>query len=172
MSPRRARAAPEAPLPEYVLDGRRTTSPGAFYAELGRAVLGTAEWGAAPGAEGEAMRELLGGGFGAAPARFRLVWRHADLARAALGHDAAARELLGRLRDCPPNVLIKTAWALRAALRGAGPTAFDALVAAVREHPNVELVLEGVGTTPAAPASVTSPVEDATSCESGRPRAG
>ena len=130
--------------PVYELDGRRTTSLEAVYAEAGRALLGSEEWGAA-GAGPEALADfhsLLRGGFGAAPTRFRLVWRHAVHARAALGHPEAVRHLTARLRDCPPNVLIKTAWALRAALRGEGPTAFDWVVAAVAEHPNVTLVLD------------------------------
>lgn len=131
----------ETGVAEYVIDGRRTATVGAFYAEVGRALLGTAEWGAETE---EDLHELLRGGAGGVPARFRLVWRHAGAARSALGHGEAARRLAARLRDCPPNVLIKTAWALRAALRGEGPTAFDALVAAVGEHGNVALVLEGV----------------------------
>ncbi|MBW4579086.1 MAG: ThiF family adenylyltransferase [Tildeniella nuda ZEHNDER 1965/U140] len=64
-----------------------------------------------------------------------------DCARAALGYDETVRQLLKQLRDCPPTALIKTAWALRAALRRQGSTVFDWLVDAINNHPNVELVL-------------------------------
>jgi RNAse (barnase) inhibitor barstar len=134
--PRRAAPAAAAPR-EAALDGRRCTSLEAFYAEVGRALCGGAAWGESL----EALGDLLRGGWGAEPAPLRLVWRHAEHARRALDHAEAARELARRLRDCPPNVLIKTAWALRAALRGEGPTAFDWVLAAVAARPNVELVL-------------------------------
>ena len=78
----------------------------------------------------------------AAGAPLHLEWRHAACSRERLGHDATVRELTERLRDCPPNVLIRTAWALRAALRGAGPTLFDRLVDAMRAQSRVTLVLD------------------------------
>jgi RNAse (barnase) inhibitor barstar len=136
--PRRA-APPAAPARarEATLDGRRCTSLEAFYAEVGRALCGGAAWGESI----EALGEVLRGGWGPEPVPLRLVWRDAERARRALDHAEAARALTRRLRDCPPNVLIKTAWALRAALRGEGPTAFDWVLAAVAARPNVELVL-------------------------------
>jgi hypothetical protein len=51
------------------------------------------------------------------------------------------RQLTQRLRDCHPTVLIKTAWALRAALRGQGPTVYDWLVSLIQEHSQIELIL-------------------------------
>ncbi len=50
-----------------------------------------------------------------------------------------------QLRDSHPKVLIKIAWALRAALRELVATVFDWLVEIVKEHPNVELLLIEIG---------------------------
>jgi hypothetical protein len=88
-----------------------------------------------------ALNNLLHGDFGLIPGEFRLVWRHAKRSREQLGYAETIRQLQLQLRDCHPTVLIKTAWALRAALRGQGPTVFDWLVTLIREHPNVELLL-------------------------------
>jgi hypothetical protein len=133
-----------------VLDGRRTTSLAAFYSEVGRAVLGRADWGAGPEALDALLRDLAG----APTARVRLVWEHAAAARAALGHAEAVRQRTAELRDGPPNGLIRTAWALRAALRGTGPTVFDAIVRQLEAHPNVVLVLRGDAVPAAAPPGV------------------
>ncbi len=62
------------------------------------------------------------------------------MAQTALGYPETIRQLLQQLRDCHPTVLIKTAWALRAALREQGPTVYDWLVELIGKHPNVELV--------------------------------
>jgi hypothetical protein len=78
----------------------------------------------------------------AAAAPLRLEWRHAARSRRRLGRAETVRELTERLRDGPPNVLIRNAWALRAALRGDGPTLFDRLVAVIRTQPRVTLVLD------------------------------
>ncbi len=122
---------------EAVLDGARCDTLDAFYAEVGRALCGGDAWGESL----DALGDVLGGGWGRRPVPLRLVWRDAERARAALGYPETVRERTRRLRDCAPNVLIKTAWALRAALRGEGPTLFDEVVARVRAHPHVELVL-------------------------------
>jgi len=108
-------------------------------------VLGDGDGGADLDTGLDGLDDVLRGGYGAAPTRFRLVWAYAAAAHAALGYPEMVRQLTARLRDCPPNVLIKTAWALRAALRGEGPTAYDELVARVRAHPNVTLVLRDGG---------------------------
>ncbi len=68
-------------------------------------------------------------------------YAHAPLTRERLGYTETVRQLTLQLRDCHPTVLIKTAWALRAALRGQGTTVFDWIVAILEEHPNVELLL-------------------------------
>ena len=83
----------------------------------------------------------------AAAAPLRLEWRHAARSRERLGRAETVRELTERLRDCAPNVLIRNAWALRAALRGDGPTLFDRLVAVIRAQPRVTLVLDDERTT-------------------------
>ncbi len=132
-----ARAAARAPAREAVLEGARCGTLEAFYAEAGRALGVGAGWGESL----DALGELLRGGWGPEPVPLRLVWRDAERARLALGYPETVRERTRRLRDCSPNVLIKTAWALRAALRGDGPTLFDEVVARVRAQPHVELVL-------------------------------
>lgn len=89
---------------------------------------------------GHALGELLRDVAAGAP--LHLEWRHAAHSRERLGRTETVRELTQRLRDCPPNVLIRTAWALRAALRGDGPTLFDRLVDAMRAQPSVTLTLD------------------------------
>lgn len=125
------------PKPEYILDGRRTITLEAFCNEVGQVLLAGQPW----DENLDGLHALLRGDYGCLPEKFRLVWREAGCARAALGYDETVRQLLQQLRDCPPTALIKTAWALRAALRRQGPTVFDWLVDAVNRHPNIELVL-------------------------------
>ena len=123
--------------PEYILDGRRTTTLEAFYVEVGQVLLAGQPWDENLGG----FYTVLRGDYGYLPEAFRLVWQEANYARAALSYDETVRQLLQQLRDCPPTALIKTAWALRAALRRQGPTVFDWLVDAINRYPNVELVL-------------------------------
>jgi len=123
---------------EYVLDGERFDTLEEFYTEVGRVFVGGKPW----GENLNALNDLLQGGFGPISDEFRLVWRHAERSRKQLGYTETVRQLTSQLRDCHPTALIKTAWALRAALRGQGPTVFDWLVALIGEHPNVELFLE------------------------------
>jgi hypothetical protein len=123
--------------PEYILDGRRTTTLETFCDEVGQTLLAGQLW----DEDLDGFHAVLRGDYGHLPEAFRLVWREVDYARAALGYDETVRQLLQRLRDCPPTALIKTAWALRAALRRQGPTVFDWLVEAINHHPNIELVL-------------------------------
>ena len=127
-------------VPRYVLDGRRTTTLDAFLLEISR-VLPDAAVCAGAGADLDVLGEVLRG-YGPVPAPVRLVWAHAPTARAALGYPETVRRLTTQLRDCRPNVLIKTAWALRAALRGQGPTVYDWIVTRLGAHPNVMLVLD------------------------------
>ena len=98
--------------PEYVLDGRRTITLAAFYAEVGQALLSGQPWGESL----NALRAVLRGDYGVLPNTFWLVWQDAKFAQAALGYPNAVHQLTQQLRDCYPTVLIKTAWTLRAAL--------------------------------------------------------
>jgi RNAse (barnase) inhibitor barstar len=123
--------------PEYVLDGRRTITLTAFYAEVSQVLLSGQPW----GENLDALHAVLRGNYGFLPETFRLVWRDAKVAQAALGYPETVHQLKQRLRDCHPTILIKTAWALRAALQEQGPTVYDWLVELIGEHPNVELVL-------------------------------
>lgn len=123
--------------PEYVLEGRRTTTLEAFYAEVGQVLLSGQPW----GENLDALDAVLRGDYGLLPETFRLVWRDATAAQTALGYPHTVDQLMRRLRDCHPTVLIKTAWALRAALREQGPTVYDWLVELIEKHPNVEFVL-------------------------------
>jgi len=118
---------------EYVLEGRRTTTLAAFYAEVGQALLGGQPW----GENLDALHEVLRGDYGQVPESFRLVWRDAKVAQAALGYPETVHQLTRRLRDCHPTSLIKTAWALRAALREQGPTVYDWLVELMGNYPNL-----------------------------------
>lgn len=119
-----------------MLDGARFNTLEEFYAEVGRVFLGGEPW----GENLDALNDLLHNDFRLVPT-FRLVWRHAERSREQLGYTETIRQLQLQLRDCHPQVLIKTAWALRAALRGQGPTVFDWLVALISKHPDIELLL-------------------------------
>ncbi len=108
-----------------------------FTRPVGRVLVNGEPW----GENLEALDNLLYGGFRQIPKEFRLVWKHAKRSRQRLGYPETVRQLTLQLRDCHPTVLIKTAWALRAALREQGATVFDWIIAIVKEHPNVELLL-------------------------------
>lgn len=123
--------------PEYVLDGRRTTTLAAFYTEIGQVLLAGQPW----SENLDALDEVLRGEYGQVPETFRLIWRDAKVAQAGLGYPETVHQLTRQLRDCHPTVLIRTAWALRAALREQGSTVYDWLVELMGNHPNVELVL-------------------------------
>ena len=123
--------------PEYVLDGRRTTTLKAFYVEISQVLLAGQLWGESL----DDLDQILRGSYGPVPATFRLVWINAAIARSALGYPETVDQLTQRLRDCHPTVLIKTAWALRLALREQVPTVYDWLVELIGKHPNVKLVL-------------------------------
>lgn len=123
--------------PKYILDGRRTTTLEAFYAEVGQVLLAGQPW----DENLDALNEILQGDYGLLPETFQLVWCNAKIAQTALGYPETVRQLTKRLRDCHPTVLIKTAWALRSALRAQGATVYDELVELIGKHPHVELVL-------------------------------
>lgn len=123
--------------PEYVLDGERFDTLEEFYTEVARVFINGETW----GENLNTLKILLHGGIRQIPKEFRLIWRHAKRSREQLGYAETVQQLQLQLRDCHPTVLIKTAWALRAALRGQGPTVFDWIVASIEEHPNIELLL-------------------------------
>lgn len=108
-----------------------------FYTEVGRVFVNGEPW----GENLDALDILLHGDIRQIPKEWRLVWKHASRSRQQLGYAETVRQLTLQLRDCHPKVLIKTAWALRAALRGQGATVFDWIIAIIEEHPNVELLL-------------------------------
>lgn len=86
-----------------------------FYAEVGRVFVNDEPW----GENLDALNILLHGGIKQIPKEFRLVWKHAKRSREQLGYAETVRQLTLQLRDCHLTVLIKTAWALRAASKGA-----------------------------------------------------
>jgi RNAse (barnase) inhibitor barstar len=90
---------------EYILDGRRTTTLEAFYAEIGQVLLAGQPW----GENLDAFHDVLRGDYALLPETFRLVWQDAKVAQAALGYPETVHQLTLRLRDCHPTVLIKTA---------------------------------------------------------------
>nr|WP_277881407.1 barstar family protein [Leptolyngbya sp. FACHB-17] len=119
------------------MDGRHTTTLEQFYSEIGRVLLDGQPWGESL----NDLDEILSGHYGLLPRSFRLVWCHVDIARIGLGYAETVHQLTQRLRDCHPTVLIKTAWALRSALREQGPTVYDWIVEIISNHPNVKLIL-------------------------------
>ncbi len=123
--------------PEFVLNGHRTTTLEAFYSKVGQKLLAGQPWGESL----DDLDKILFGSYGLLPSTFRLVWCNMNVARTALGYPETVVQLTQRLRDCHPTVLIKTAWALRSALREQGPTVYDWIVERISKHPNVELIL-------------------------------
>lgn len=123
--------------PEYLLDGRRTTTLETFYKEIGQVLLDGQPWCESL----DDLDQILAGNYGLLPRSFRLVWCYVEVARTGLGYAETVNQLTQRLRDCHPTVLIKTAWALRSALREQGATVYDWIVELIRKHPHVELIL-------------------------------
>ncbi|BAU10267.1 hypothetical protein LEP3755_07500 [Leptolyngbya sp. NIES-3755] len=123
--------------PEFVLNGYCTTTLEAFYSEISQVLLAGQPWGESL----DDLDEVLAGNYGLLPETFRLVWCNVNVARTTLSYGETVRQLTQRLRDCHPTVLIKTAWALRSALREQGPTVYDWIVEMISKHPNVELIL-------------------------------
>jgi hypothetical protein len=131
------RAAPPSAHAGYVLDGGRMTTLATCLGEVGRRIVGRADAVASLADLDELLVDLAARRGGGA----RIDIASADVARRALGYPETVRWLTGELRDCPPNTLIRTAWALRAALRGTGPTLFDVFLARLRARPGVAVVL-------------------------------
>jgi hypothetical protein len=131
--PRAARPSAQA----YTLDGSRMTTLAACLGEVGRQLVGSGDAVASLADVDALLFDLAARGGGAV----RITVASTHVASAALGYPETVRWLTGELRDGPPNTLIRTAWALRAALRGTGPTLFDVFLARLRAQPGVTVVL-------------------------------
>lgn len=101
--------------PEYVIDGRRTTTLDGFYDEIERVMLEGEYW----GRNLDAFDDILVGDFGPIPkGGFVIRWVHCDVARRTLGTFHRTHGRFGRL--APPGV--------------PRPSLFDEIVEIIRDH--------------------------------------
>ncbi|WP_326835987.1 barstar family protein [Amycolatopsis rhabdoformis] len=118
-----------ADLPVLVVDGSRFTDFAGFAREFSK-LLDDYEW----RGNLDAFNDLLRGGFGTPDGDWILRWRHSDLSRRALGHEATVLRLTGLLRTCHPTNRAAFSARIEAAERGEGPTLFDEIVDVIRSH--------------------------------------
>lgn len=124
------------------IDGSVVRGIPSLYAELNRVFMPDEEW--TLGESLDALDDLLYGGFGvlhgAEPVR--VVWRHADVARRALG--VAATKEYYRAKLGRPEVYSQDAArrALEALDVGEGETYFELVLRVFGEHRNIEVVLD------------------------------
>ena len=123
---------------EYEIDGRRTTSLSAFFAEVSQVLLPGVSW----GRNLDAFDDVLYGGFGTPDEGFVIRWRNSAEAREALGYPETVRQLEFRLAHCHPCSRDLVERELNLARANTGPTVFDWLVEIIRSHPDVPLVLD------------------------------
>jgi len=123
---------------QFEIDGRLTTSLGAFFAEFGRVLLPRVFW----GQNLDALDDVLYGGFGTPDEGFVIRWLHSAEARKALGYPETIRQLEFRLAHCDPSCREPVERELSLAKANTGPTVFDWLVEIIRSHPDVPLVLD------------------------------
>ena len=125
------------PLTTLRIDGAAFHDLEGFYAQVERELLGGTPF----GRNLDAFNEILYGGFGPLPEAFALTWVNSALSRQRLGHAETVRQLRARLTQCHPLNRSAVQSELSAAKRGIGPTVFDWLIAIIRAHTNVELIL-------------------------------
>lgn len=125
-------------MTSYELDGRQISDLSTFYDEFELQVLRGTSW----GRNLDALVDVLRGDFGPIPSKFRIVWRHSETSRIALGYAETACEFTKRSSDAKWSSG-RERFAKRAAdaMEGMGPTLFDDLVEMLRESEAVELVL-------------------------------
>ena len=122
----------------YVINGSAFNDLEGFYEEVGKRLVPGANW----GRNLDAFNDILRGGFGTPEAGFRLVWNDSARSRQILGHRETARRLRQRLETCHPESRDHVHSLIELADRGEGPTVFDWLTDIVRNHSDIELVLE------------------------------
>jgi len=123
---------------EYEIDGRRTKSLSAFFAEVSRVLLPGLSW----GRNLDAFDDVLYGGFGTPDEGFVIRWRNSSEAREALSYPETVRQLEFRLAHCHPSSREPVERELNLARANTGPTVFDWLLEIIRSHPDVPLVLD------------------------------
>jgi RNAse (barnase) inhibitor barstar len=117
-------------MKRYVIYGSQVTSLEGFAEHFSAQVLHGHKWSGSL----DALHDILRGGFGTPEEGFEIVWLDSHLSREALGHMETARQLTRRLDKCHTSNVAQVYAQLQAAKAGSGPTVFDWLVAAIREH--------------------------------------
>ncbi|WP_191966605.1 barstar family protein [Microbacterium testaceum] len=124
------------------IDGTTVHGIPSLYAELNRVFMPSEEW--TLGESLDALDDLLYGGFGVLDGAepVRVVWKRTDIAREALGIDAAREYYRAKLARPQVYSAAAAQRALDALESGVGETYFELVVRVFRDHPNIELVLD------------------------------
>ncbi len=122
----------------FTIDGTKFSSLKEFYETFGKEALQGVSW----GKNLDAFDDALSGGVGAISPGDTVIWRFSTLSRLRLGYDETVRSLEAQLRAAHPSQHASIKEALEEAKAKRGETAFDWLVAILREHPDIELRLE------------------------------
>ncbi|HEY1686384.1 MAG TPA: barstar family protein [Tepidisphaeraceae bacterium] len=118
------------PKPTYEIDGKRFSTLGGFYDEIGHVLIPEAEW----GHNLHAFNDILRGGFGTPDGGFVLRWLNSTISRERLGYPETVIQLEKRLQRCHPSNRSSVASDLEQAKRGEGATVFDWLVEIINVH--------------------------------------
>ncbi|GEP92664.1 barstar family protein [Chitinophaga terrae (ex Kim and Jung 2007)] len=126
----------------FIIDGDNIHDIPSFYAEINRVFMQGEDW--KLGNSLDAFNDLLYGGFGALQGcdKVKLVWKHTEKSKAALGVETTRKYYEEKLRPESPFNKDHFRKKLAALEVGKGETYFDILMEIIREHPNVELVTE------------------------------
>ena len=124
----------------YIIDGNKFSTLEEFWEEIGHVLMGipNAYW----GRNLDAFNDILYGGWGTPDEGFILIWKNSSLSRTKLGYPETVRQLERRLKICHPVNREHVKRGIESAGRNEGQTVFDWLVEIIREHKDIELMLE------------------------------
>jgi len=124
------------------IDGAAVHGIPSLYVELNRVFMPDEDW--RLGESLDALDDLLYGGLGVRDGAepVRVVWKHVDVAREALGVEATRQYYRAKLARPQVYAVATAQRALDALEAGVGETYFDLVVRVFRDHGNIELVLD------------------------------
>ena len=124
---------------QIVIDGHLISDIPSFYAELNRVFMAGEDW--QLGNSLDAFNDLLYGGFGLIKYNepVKLLWKHMEKSREALGYETTKRYYEEKLLPDAPFHKEHFREKLDALNNGTGQTYFDILLEIIAEHPNITL---------------------------------
>jgi RNAse (barnase) inhibitor barstar len=127
---------------QFIIDGDNIHDIPSFYAEINRAFMSGEDW--KLGNSLDAFNDLLYGGLGALQGydNVMLVWKHIGKSKVALGVEATRKYYEEKLLPDSPFDKEYFRKKLAALEEGKGETYFDILMEIIREHSNIELIIE------------------------------